>query len=591
MTNPGLLRIAFGRYLQSLDPDLDVNEGLLQNLDEWVTREGSILKPRFPAPLGMRANTRFRVLSCIFGALAQANGGRVPAGSPVYVLYYFRAWDEARRRPILCIEGLGVGLGARPFADGVDVIYYIAQENYPVEYVERDFPLRVERYAVRPDSGGPGYHRGGAGVVRDVRVLCERAELATRMENTLVAPYGVAGGRAGRTGRVILNPGTPGERELPALGDGIVLERGDLLRFETCGGGGWGDPAHARPRARAPGRGPRLRHSARRARGLRRGARRRHPRRSTRPPPTRSAAGARATSPSSTAAPASTQAEARWRAARSAVGVMNGAGGGGSVLWDLDARGVATVTLNRPEVNNAYNGDLIQGLHEALDALGASPSLRVLVLRGNGKHFQAGVDLRWLSEVAKRCLPRRTSASRAPPPRRCGGSTGSPVPTVALVQGGCFGGGTGFAAACDVVVAGEDAIFSISETRWGLMAGIILPQLCQAIGLRQVRRYALTGERFDAQEARRIGLVHVVCASEALAEEGARIVDAVLMNAPGATAATKLRALQVAEAFVDDGAFRDLVREHAATRQGDEAAEGVASFREKRAARWYPGRA
>lgn len=247
MTNPGLLRIAFGRYLQSLDPDLDVNEGLLRNLDEWVAREGSLLKPRFPAPLGMRANTRFRVMSCIFGALAQANGGRVPAGSPVYVLYYFRAWDEAARRPILCIEGLGVGLGARPFADGVDVIYYIAQENYPVEYVERDFPLRIERYAARPDSGGPGFHRGGAGVVRDVRVLCERAELATRMENTLVAPYGVAGGLAGRTGRIVLNPGTPGERALPALGDGITLRRGDLLRLETCGGGGWGDPFTREP--------------------------------------------------------------------------------------------------------------------------------------------------------------------------------------------------------------------------------------------------------------------------------------------------------------------------------------------------------
>ncbi|HKZ08531.1 MAG TPA: hydantoinase B/oxoprolinase family protein [Methylomirabilota bacterium] len=247
MTNPGLLRIAFGRYLQSLDPDLEVNEGLLRNLDEWVAREGSILKPRFPAPLGMRANTRFRVMSCIFGALAQANGGRVPAGSPVYVLYYFRAWDEAARRPILCIEGLGVGLGARPFADGVDVIYYIAQENYPVEYVERDFPLRVERYAARPDSGGPGFHRGGAGVIRDVRVLCEKAELATRMENTVVAPYGVAGGLAGRTGRIILNPGTPAERVLPALGDGITLKRGDLLRLETCGGGGWGDPLTREP--------------------------------------------------------------------------------------------------------------------------------------------------------------------------------------------------------------------------------------------------------------------------------------------------------------------------------------------------------
>jgi N-methylhydantoinase B len=246
-TNAGLLRIAFGRYLQSLDADLDVNEGLLRNLDEWIAREGSILKPRFPAPLGMRANTRFRVMSCIFGSLAQANGGSVPAGSPVYVLYYFRSWDEARQRPILCIEGLGVGLGARPFADGVDVIYYIAQENYPVEYVERDFPLRVERYAARPDSGGPGLHRGGCGVVRDVRVLAEKAELATRMENTVVAPYGVAGGRAGRTGRITLNPGTPEERELVALGDGIVLKRGDLLRFETCGGGGWGDPLERDP--------------------------------------------------------------------------------------------------------------------------------------------------------------------------------------------------------------------------------------------------------------------------------------------------------------------------------------------------------
>ena len=242
VTNPGLLRIAFGRYLQMLEPDLDVNQGLLNNLDQWIAREGSLLQPRFPAPLGMRANTRFRVMSCIFGALAQANGGRVPAGSPVYVLYYFRGWDEARHRPILCIEGLGVGLGARPFADGVDVIYYIAQENYPVEYVERDFPLRVERYGVRPDSGGPGYHRGGTGAIRDVRVLCERAEVATRMENTLVAPYGVVGGRAGRTGRIVLNPGTPEERELPGQGDGVQVKRGDLMRFETCGGGGWGDP-------------------------------------------------------------------------------------------------------------------------------------------------------------------------------------------------------------------------------------------------------------------------------------------------------------------------------------------------------------
>lgn len=264
--------------------------------------------------------------------------------------------------------------------------------------------------------------------------------------------------------------------------------------------------------------------------------------------------------------------------------------GRGTVRWALDARGVATVTLNRPQVNNAYNGDLIAGLHEAMDALAAAPGVRVVVLRGNGKHFQAGADLTWLAEVARQSpdVNERVSRATAEAVRRL---DTLPVPTVALVQGGCFGGGTGIVAAADVVVASEDAVFSISETRWGLMAGVILPQLCQAIGLRQVRRYALAGERFDAHEARRLGLVHEVCAVGALDDAGARVVDALLMNAPHATALTKLRALQVAGAFVDDGTFRDLVREHAATRQLEEAREGLASFREKRPPAWYPGRA
>ena len=123
------------------------------------------------------------------------------------------------------------------------------------------------------------------------------------------------------------------------------------------------------------------------------------------------------------------------------------------------------------------------------------------------------------------------------------------------------------------------------------MAGIILPQLCQAIGLRALRRYALTGERFGAHEARRIGLVHEVCATGKLEEVGAKIVDGLLMNAPHATSATKLRSLAVAGAIVDDGLFAELVREHAATRQLAEAAEGLASFREKRKPSWYPAAA
>ena len=115
----------------------------------------------------------------------------------------------------------------------------------------------------------------------------------------------------------------------------------------------------------------------------------------------------------------------------------------------------------------------------------------------------------------------------------------SPAPTVALVQGACFGGGTGIIAACDVVVAADNALFSIAEARWGLTAAPIVPQLADAIGVRQLRRYALTGERFGAEEARRIGLVHVVVPLAEVEREGARIVDHLLQNGPEAVAETK----------------------------------------------------
>jgi len=259
-----------------------------------------------------------------------------------------------------------------------------------------------------------------------------------------------------------------------------------------------------------------------------------------------------------------------------------------TVLFEIDTRGVALVTLNRPQVNNAYNGDLIQGLHDAMDALGRERGLRIVVLKGNGRHFQAGADLAWINAIAAQGPEENEAASRltAEAVRRL---DTCPVPTLALIQGGCFGGGTGIAAACDVVVASADAIFSISETRWGLMAGIILPQLCQSIGLRQLRRYALTGERFGASEAQRIGLVHEVCPTGGLEEAGRKIVDAVLMNAPAATSATKLRAIATADAFVDDGEMRDLVEEHSRVRQRAEAKEGLLSFKEKRKPAWYPG--
>jgi methylglutaconyl-CoA hydratase len=253
------------------------------------------------------------------------------------------------------------------------------------------------------------------------------------------------------------------------------------------------------------------------------------------------------------------------------------------VLTSLDARGVATVTLNRPEVNNAYDHALIAGLLQAMDSLGSST--RVVVLKGNGKHFQAGADLKWIRSVAPQSAEANEQASRATAEAVRRLNT-LPVPTVALVQGGCFGGGTGIVAACDVVIAADNAMFSIAETRWGLTAAIILPQLADAIGARQVRRYALTGERFGAEEARRIGLAHEVVPLAGLEAAGARMVEQLLQNAPQANAETKAAALEFAWGSFDDAVFGRLVGQHAAKRRSPEAAEGLASFAEKRAARW-----
>ena len=257
------------------------------------------------------------------------------------------------------------------------------------------------------------------------------------------------------------------------------------------------------------------------------------------------------------------------------------------VLWTLDERGVATVTLNRPAVNNAYDGALIQGVLAAMDALGTRPTLRVVVLKGNGKHFQAGADLAWINGVRPGTVEENEAASRATfeAVQRL---NRLPVPTVALVQGACFGGGTGVISACDVVIAAENALFSITEVRWGLTAAIIIPQLCDAIGTRQVRRYALTGERFGAAEARRIGLVHEVVPLAELDEAGAKTVAQLLANGPQALAETKALALESAFGGADPGdpAWTRLVQAHSARRRTPEAAEGLASFAEKRDARW-----
>jgi methylglutaconyl-CoA hydratase len=266
---------------------------------------------------------------------------------------------------------------------------------------------------------------------------------------------------------------------------------------------------------------------------------------------------------------------------------MNSSNASGPVLWSVDGRGVANVTLNRPEVNNAYDGGLIEGLLAALDALGGVTGLRAVLIRGNGKHFQAGADLKWIDSVRTASAEENTRVSRATA-QAVARLNHVPVPVIALVQGGCFGGGTGLIAACDVVIAADNAVFSIAEVRWGLTAAIIVPQLKDAIGVRQLRRYGLTGERFNAEEARRMGLVHDVVPPAELAASGERVVGHVLENAPEAIAQTKALTLKQAFGDLTESAFAALIESHAKKRQSAEAVEGLASFAEKRPAKWTP---
>src|SRR6476646_2101745 len=210
------------------------------------------------------------------------------------------------------------------------------------------------------------------------------------------------------------------------------------------------------------------------------------------------------------------------------------------------------------------------------------------MLKGNGKHFQAGADLKWINEVRKSSPADNLRVSRATA-KAVQRLNLAPVPTVALVHGGCFGGGTGMIAACDIVLAADNAVFSIAEVRWGLHASIIIPQLADAIGIRQLRRYALTGERFGTQEAVRIGLPHRVVSLADLEAEGARMVEHLLANGPEALAQTKAWILKSASADLNEAEFTALVESHATKRRSAEAGEGLASFAEKRAGRWSKG--
>ena len=257
------------------------------------------------------------------------------------------------------------------------------------------------------------------------------------------------------------------------------------------------------------------------------------------------------------------------------------------VETNIDERGVAEVILNRPQRNNAYNGEMISELIKSFTALYENKDVRVVILKGNGKHFQGGADLEWLKEIGKLDEKENIEVSRRTA-SAIRGLIEFPKPTIALIHGGCFGGGTGIAAAADIVIASEDAIFSIAEAKWGVMAGIIIPHLNATIGVRNVRRYALTCERFDANQAKDMGLVHEICKTGELEKAVKPIIENLLSCAPIALEMTKRRSLIESDLVLSKEKFNELVIEHSQKRMTEEASEGLNSFLEKRSASWYP---
>ena len=257
------------------------------------------------------------------------------------------------------------------------------------------------------------------------------------------------------------------------------------------------------------------------------------------------------------------------------------------VLREMDARGVATVTLNRPEIHNAYNGALIDALAAALADLAREPKLRAVVLKANGRHFSAGADLNWLRQAAD-FTPAQNLDFSVRTVEAVHALMAFPVPTLAVVQGACYGGGVGLVAACDMAVCAEDSAFALTEVRVGVNPAPIVRQAIAAAGVRHARRYLLTGERFDAAEARRIGLVHETPPREALDGAAAKIVDALLMGGPQAARETKALVLALSGALGDARERAALSAQAANRRASPEAREGLSAFLEKRRPGWAP---
>ena len=256
-----------------------------------------------------------------------------------------------------------------------------------------------------------------------------------------------------------------------------------------------------------------------------------------------------------------------------------------AVVTKIDQAGRATLTMNRPELHNAFDDLLIAALTVELKRLEADDQVRVVLLAGSGKSFSAGADLNWMRRMAD-YTPEENLRDAAGLAGLMQTLNGLNKPTIALVQGAAYGGGVGLVACCDMALASPRASFCLSEVRLGLIPAVISPYVVAAIGNRSARRYFLTAEAFDAGEACRIGLVHQVLPEEELLPAALRLSDCLLKNGPRAMSAAKELVAAVSSGAIDQVMIADTARRIAAIRVSAEGKEGLSAFLEKRTPAW-----
>jgi len=256
-----------------------------------------------------------------------------------------------------------------------------------------------------------------------------------------------------------------------------------------------------------------------------------------------------------------------------------------TVITNIDSRGVARVTMNRPEKHNAFDDSVIAELREAFDDIAARDEVRVVVLASQGKNFSAGADLGWMKRMAEYDYEHNHHDAQL-----LAGMLKAlhdlPQPTIARVQGAAFGGAVGLVSCCDMAVAGESASFCLSEVKIGLIPATISPYVITAMGERAARRYFTTAERFRAAEGLRLGLVSEVVGEDELDAAVDTLVDALLQNGPQAVRAAKQLVVDVAGREITADLIEDTCERIAQIRISDEGQEGLGAFLNKRKPNW-----